>query len=215
MPPLIGLHLPGVFGMFAVLLYGGAALLATRAFTATRRPDEFQMLPQWHAQVWLFAAALFFLCAISRLLGIEEGLRMALRSELQAEQIYAGRREMQSVVASVIIVSMTLSVIFAGWRVQQSGVLARRSLSREVIWAAAACCMMILLIAIRMVSLHALDSLLYRGPRLNWLVDIGATGAVLILAWRYPMELGRAAAKKRRARHSNHASTDELIDRRG
>jgi len=215
MPPQSGLHLPGAIGMVAVLIYVVAALMALRAGVATRRPDPVRTIPQWHGRVWLFAAVLFAACAVSRFLGIEEGLRAVLRGELQVERVYDVRREFQSVLASIIIVALSVAAIFAGWRVQQSGVLARRGLSREVIWAAAACCVMIVLIAIRMVSLHALDMLLYRGPRLNWVVDMGATFAVMVLAWRYPAELGKAAARMRHKRHSDHTGADELIDRRG
>ncbi|MCX7284564.1 MAG: hypothetical protein NTX28_11065 [Novosphingobium sp.] len=200
--------------MVAVLLYAIAAVLAWRARAAARKRAGLLTLPQWHETVWLFAAVLFALCAISRLLGIEEVLRDSMRGELQVERVYNARWEFQSVLASVVIIAVALLVVFAATRVQKSGVLKRRGLSRQVIWAAAACCAMIVLITFRMISLHALDSLLYRGPRLNWVVDVGATVALQLLAWRYAAELGKAKAQMRRTRHSENAGPDELINRR-
>jgi hypothetical protein len=45
------------------------------------------------------------------------------------------------------------------------------------------------LIALRMISLHAVDSLLYGGLRLNWWLDIGLSllvGAAAWIGWKAP-----------------------------
>lgn len=204
------LHLSGLPGLIAVVLYGAAAMLALRAWSVTRGQSGLRHVPDWHGKVWLFAAALFAVCAVSRLLGIEEGWRNALRNELQVERIYAVRREYQAVLASAIIVLVALAAVGASWLARRHGLTRQRGFARDAAWAGVACGTMIVLIALRMVSLHMLDSLLYRGPRLNWVLDIGSTVAVIALAWRYPADLGKAMA---RARHSKRAGANELIDR--
>ena len=65
-----------------------------------------------------------------------------------------------------------------------------------------ACAAMILLILLRLVSLHMLDALLYRGPRLNWFADIGATLAVAGLARHYHVSLRALSRRSSRSRYS-------------
>lgn len=178
-----------LLGLVAAALYAATAMLTLRAAMKARPA------PVWHRTVWLVAVGLFTACALSRLFGLEEGLRLLLRGELREEHIYSARREYQSVIASVIIVVATLAAFVGAVTVFRSGVLKSGGRSRIVLAAGLACAGMALLIVVRVVSLHALDVLIYRGPRLNWIVDIGTTGAVGVLAWLYVSRQGRSTRR--------------------
>lgn len=175
-----------LLGLAAAALYAVTAMLALLAAMKAKPA------PVWHRTVWLVAAGLFTACALSRLFGLEEGLRLLLRGELRDEHIYSARREYQSVIASVIIVVASLAAFVGAATVFRSGVLKSGGLSRIALAAGFACATMALLILVRVVSLHALDVLIYRGPRLNWIVDIGTTVAVGTLAWLYAARMGRS-----------------------
>jgi hypothetical protein len=170
---------------------GAAALYIVTAGLAVRAAINARTAPAWHRTVWLVAVGLFVSCALSRLFGLEEGLRLLLRGELREEHIYSARREYQSVIASVIIVVASLAAFVGAATAFRSGVLKSGGLSRIALATAIACATMALLIVVRVVSLHALDVLIYRGPRLNWIVDIGTTVAVGALAWLYVAREGR------------------------
>lgn len=196
------LHGPGLLGAFASLLYLLAVVLAFRTMLAARDGQSSIGLPRWHARVWLVASALFLVCAVSRQFGLEEALRASIRGELQVGQVYETRRDYQSVFASVIIVVAT-GVCTAGFvALVRSGLMRRKGLSRTTVLAGLACAAMILLILLRLVSLHMLDAVLYRGPRLNWFADIGATLAVAGLARHYHVSLRALSRRSSRSRHS-------------
>ncbi|HQS96773.1 MAG: hypothetical protein B7X90_07030 [Novosphingobium sp. 17-62-19] len=171
-----------LLGLAAAALYAITAIMAARAAKAAQPGPR---VPPWHRTVWLAAILLFTACAFSRIFGLEEGLRLLLRGELRDENIYSTRREYQSVIASAIIIAAALAAFFGAAKVVSSGVLKSGGRSRVALAAGMACAVMALLIVVRVVSLHALDVLIYRGPRLNWIVDIGATAAVGALAWTY------------------------------
>lgn len=193
---------PGLFGTFASLLYLVAALLAFRTMLASRDAQASIGLPRWQARVWLAASGLFFVCAISRQFGLEEAFRVSLRGELRSDQLYEIRRDYQSVFASAIILTATAISTAVIAALVRSGLMRRRGLSRTTILAVIACAAMLLLILVRLVSLHLLDSLLYRGPRLNWFVDIGTTLAVIGLARHYHVSLKAFSRRTRRSQLS-------------
>ena len=181
-----------LLGLVAALFYAVTAILAARAAMIARSSAD---AAQWHQRVWLVAVVLFVVCALSRLFGLEEGLRLMLRGELREERIYDVRREYQAAIASAIIIVAGLATFAGAARVIASGVLRAGGRTRIALAAGCACAAMALLIVIRIVSLHMLDVLIYRGPRLNWIVDIGSTVIVGTLAWLY---VSRARHPKRR-----------------
>lgn len=174
-----------LLGLVAAAFYMVTAILALRAARAAHSA------PNWHRTVWIVAIALFAGCVASRLFGIEESLRQLLRGELRDEHVYAERREYQALIASGIIVAAGIASVIGAAKVISSGVLRSSGLSRIALTAGMACAAMGLLIVVRVVSLHMLDVLLYRGPRLNWIVDIGATVMTGALAWLYTARAGR------------------------
>lgn len=177
-----------LLGLVAAGFYIVTAVLALRA---ARSAQSAQAVPGWHRMVWLIGCVLFVACAVSRLFGIEEALRQLLRGELRDEHLYAERREYQAAIASGIIIAAGIASVVGAAKLFRSGVLRSSGLSRIALMAGLACAGMALLIVVRVVSLHMLDVLLYRGPRLNWIIDIGATVMTGALAWLYAAQAGR------------------------
>ncbi|MBF9150794.1 hypothetical protein [Novosphingobium jiangmenense] len=195
----------GILGGIAVMLYLVAALSALRSMLAAREATAGMGLPQWHARVWLFAGVLFLLLAVSRQLGLEEALRAAMRGELRAERAYDDRWDIQSITAAILVVVASLSAMAGAVWTWRSGILQRPGLSRITLLAVISCGAMLMLVALRMVSMHIIDSVLYRGPRLNWIVDIGSTLAVLGLSRHYLVSLRTRARQGGRRKHSDLA----------
>ncbi|WP_298282183.1 hypothetical protein [Novosphingobium sp.] len=183
----------------AVILYLVAATLAFWAALAAiekaggkaDRKTGCVRAPAWHGRMWLIIAALFVALAISRQFGIEEALRIWLRGGLQADGVYQQRREYQAILASLIIVITSLGAMGGFALMVKGGMLRRSGPSRIVVFAILAACTMVMLVILRLVSLHMLDVLLFRGPRLNWLLDIGSTFVVGGASVRYVQVLAR------------------------
>ena len=192
----------GVLGGIAVMFYLVASLSALRSMLAAREAVAGMRLPHWHARVWLFAGVLFLVLAASRQLGLEESLRTAMRGELRAEHAYDERWDLQSVTAALLVVIASLSALAGAVWTWRSGILGRPGLSRIALLAVISCGVMLMLVALRMVSIHVIDSALYRGPRLNWIVDIGSTFAVLGLSRYYLVSLRTRARQGGRHKHS-------------
>lgn len=130
----------------------------------------------------MLVAGLFFALAVMRFFAIEDILRNDFRALLYSEGAYEERRRLQGPLIAVLIASA--SVIAAVW----FGRLIRAARGRRDLAALAAlgCGLgMIMLVALRLVSLHSLDLLLYGPLKINWLADIGLTGATLVSALVY------------------------------
>lgn len=160
-----------------------SALWASRAAHSCRMPRA----EQWH---WLAVAAAFVLLIAVRQFGVEELLRDSLRQTLRAEGIYGVRREFQRPLTAIIIVvgagfGLVAVLRFPGWS----------SRTRLAVWCARwATLGYIPLYCLRIVSLHATDVLLYRGPlRLNWLIDGGLAAVAGIAALAYALRLRQKA----------------------
>lgn len=185
-------QISGLLALIAVIFYFAVAVLCCRAWLAARSGRDSIRPPAFHNRVWLVAGVVFFAAAISRYFGIEDDLRIWLRGGLQAEHLYKERRDFQSVIASLVIVAAALAGVGGFALMLRSGVLQRKGPSRITAIAGLACAGMVLLILLRLVSLHMMDLLLFRGPRLNWFIDIGAT---LITGW---MAIAYVPALRRR-----------------
>lgn len=136
----------------------------------------------WHLRIWMILAVLFVVLAIFRVFAIEEILREYWRFELHLKGTYEERRDFQRpIVAAIIIVGATT----AGWwifRVARN-IRGRRNIAITVAKVSGAA--MAVLLALRLISLHAIDALLYGPAKLNWIVDIGASLLVLGSALAY------------------------------
>ncbi|NJO13723.1 MAG: hypothetical protein HC870_00155 [Rhizobiales bacterium] len=132
--------------------------------------------PQRHWLIWAGVALVFAALVASRVMGIEEHLRDLLREGLRADQIYSERRSFQRPLAAAALAAGALFAGFMLWR-ETRAVKGRRNLALLVAMGSAM--VMVLLIVLRIISLHQVDSLLYGPLKLNWVIDLGTTALVL------------------------------------
>ncbi len=105
-----------------------------------------------------------------------------LRELIRHEDRYSERRSFQKpLVAALLLIGAGTAVVFI-YRARQ---LAKGRRDVAVLMAVAGGGMMAGLIAIRIISLSAVDRLLYGPLKLNWVLDIGSTIAVLAAAGYY------------------------------
>jgi len=138
--------------------------------------------PKWHRIAWFALAILFAVMAGSRILGVEEMIRDTLRTAMREEGRYADRRQIQAVVVSTAILSIAAVAAFWAWR---TGRHLRGRRNQTIIVAMAAGASLVVLMSLRIVSLHAIDRLLYGPIKLNWVADVGASLVVAIAAIVY------------------------------
>ena len=121
-------------------------------------------------------------------------LRADLRDWLQAEGLADDRRAIQGpIIAVSIALFAAIGMIALYWVAQR--ISGRRNIAVAIVWGA--CGVMVATIAMRTVSLHALDRLLYGPLKLNWVGDIGASLGVLAAAIFYiGIVSGRIGARR-------------------
>ena len=165
-------------------LYGAVALLCLWAggVCALRSSGRKQ------AAGWIAVAAWFALMIVLRLGDVEETARQALRLWFRSRDAYDDRQRLQLPLALATLIGAALLAVIArrGWRAS-AGDTARKLLHIALVAAAG----FLPLYALRIVSLHITDTLLYSGPvRLNWLADGGLTllagAAAYIRAFHLP-----------------------------
>lgn len=187
--------------LFSVLAAGLYALAGAMSLRAWLTPSGGSKRP--NRGFWFVLAAFFAFLAVSRLFGIEAGLTAGLRSELKAQMLYRGRAEIQGIIASVVIVTASAIIAVWLWRRTRTPWRAIAPADRYRMAAEVACGAIVCLVMLRVVSLHMVDSVLYRGPHLNWVVDIGATLAVIVCSIGYTRANGRASQAAGRDKPAN------------
>ncbi len=135
-----------------------------------------QTRPYWQRRAWLFLTALFLTLLVSRIFGLEEFARDVLRQNLRAGGNYAARRDVQGIIAGIVIMLSAGASALA--LVKAKGRIRGRSDTAAALALAAGTAMMFL-VAVRLISLHALDWFLYGPLKLNWIGDIGLSATVL------------------------------------
>jgi hypothetical protein len=169
---------PSMLSFVAAALYAVIVVACGIAAGVSRRLRQ----PSRHWRVWVSIALVFAALAAFRLTGIEDVLREALRDWLRADAAYAGRRAFQRPLAAAALGGISLLAAFMLWRDYRT-VKGRRTTALLV--AKGCALVMALLIVLRIVSLHQVDSLLYGPLKLNWVIDIGVSGLVLVSAALY------------------------------
>lgn len=140
-------------------------------------------------------AALFSILVASRLFNIEETLRADLRSWLRSADMIDNRRVVQGwIIAACIAGFAGLGLLATYWTKRQ--ISGRRNIAVAI--AAGGSGIMVVTIALRTISLHAMDRLLYGPLKLNWVGDIGASVAVLCAAAYYIWLIRQMATARRR-----------------
>lgn len=164
-PSFLSLAAAGLY-IFVVM----ACAAATGSASKTRQAP-------WHMWTWALLGVLFVILIAMRVTGTEEALRDASRAALRSEGTYEMRRETQSAVVAIIIMAGGVTAFYLFYRAV-TGSLRRRDVTVKL--AMAAGLGMVGLVALRMISLHAIDRLLYGALKLNWVIDVGA--AIMIMA---------------------------------
>lgn len=136
----------------------------------------------WHLIAWGVIAGLFIWLALVRIYGLEDLLRGDLRMMLYAERTYEERRTLQKPLFALVFVIAAAMVggltYFLAKRVK-----GRRNVA--VLLAIGCSGGLIFLAALRLVSLHSVDALLYGPFKINWFADLGMTIVVFACAVRY------------------------------
>ena len=143
--------------------------------------DKFRQLPS-HRLIWLLVAALFAVLMISRLFAIEEAVRDNLRTAMRASGSYRERRELQAPVMAAVLAT---AAAVGGFLIYRWGAKLRGRRNYMVFISVLAAFAMLLLIVMRLTSLHMVDALLYGAFKLNWVIDVGASLAVMAAAINY------------------------------
>ena len=159
---------------YGVVVFG--CLLALAAALARRQI-------RWHVAAWTALALLFAVLAVMRIFAIEEWLREELRLLLRFEGAYDERRAVQGPVFAILFVSAAAIGGYWTYHVSRS-IRGRRNIAAMI--AIASGCTLVFLMMLRIVSLHSVDALLYGPLKLNWIIDLGTSAAVLtssVLYW--------------------------------
>lgn len=179
--------------IYAYVIAAIPCLIAALATLRTRRSAT-------DALIWLAAMGLLLAMSAARANGLEDILRETMREAASSGGWYGSRRNAQVLAITAVLVL----VLAAGswWALRGKRNARRGSLSIRFVRAALiAMLAFAALYALRIVSMHAVDQLLYAGPvRLNWVLDAGLTASIAIAAllyirhcWRYS---GRRGAHK-------------------
>lgn len=124
---------------------------------------------------WLAIASGFVLLALSRIFVFEDRLDDRLRDIARQSDIYEGRVAWQAPLSVLAIVGLAfLFAMLARTLTIASGDPHRRARAIALLAGLA----MIGLIALRIISFHPIDALLYGTLRLNWWLDIGLSAIV-------------------------------------
>ena len=168
---------PTALSLAAAVIYICVSVLCVLAWTNTR--DGAAKASQFRSG-WLAVAGLFVFLAINRILVIEDRFDNFLRQLARESGAYEGRTAWQGPlsVAAILLVLLVVPVLARTWR-RSRGDKRRQALGIAQLAAFA----MLGLIALRLISFHPIDSLLYGGLRLNWWLDIGLTFLVGSAAW--------------------------------
>lgn len=164
-------------GIAAYVLVMLVSLYAYLQGRGSSRPDS-------ELRTWLGCCAFYGALAVVRLANFEEILRHRLRMQLQAEGLFADRRGVQTALA-VFLICLFTALCFAAWRHFER---IRHSKGRRLSFLAQlAMAGFALLYLLRVLSLHAMDRILYGGGtlRINWLAEGGLIAAAISAAFFY------------------------------
>lgn len=173
---------PSLLSLAGTAVYLGVATICLISLLRAQKAGR----PGRERWIWAVAIACFAMLAVMRIFGIEEWLRDMLRSVLVQDGAYAERRDIQGPITAIAILG-SFAVLFA-----MSGIWRRTKSRLDVAmkWARLGLAAMAALVALRIISFHPVDTLLYKGPHLNWVIDLGASLAVALAAFRYAQLLG-------------------------
>jgi hypothetical protein len=169
---------PSSLSLVAAAFYGAVVVSCVLALAAAR--DRRQI--RWHVTGWSVLAMLFIILAAMRLFAVEDILRDGLRELLRAEGTYDSRRALQGPIFATLFVIAAAMGGFWFFHVSRT-IRGRRNIAAML--AIASGCSLLFLLMVRIVSLHAMDELLYGPLKLNWVIDLGSSAVVLAAGFYY------------------------------
>ena len=169
-PSILSLIAAGLY--LVVLAACVAGSLAARKF---RQPAD-------HWRTWAIVAIGFLALALVRIAGFEEAAREALREMLALEGTYESRRSFQRPLAAGLLAIISAAVALGLLR---QWYLARGRRNVAVVVGLAGLAVMVMMVGLRIISLHQLDTLLYGPLKLNWIIDLSTSVTVLGAAVMY------------------------------
>lgn len=136
----------------------------------------------WHGWLWAIVALVFITLALMQVCAVEEWMSADLRSMLRRGGVYMDRGYIQKpLVAFLLLIALGLAAGLVCFLAKGAG----RRCDIAAIGGLGCTGAMILLAAIRLVSLHSTDALLFGPLRLNWFIDFGLSVAALACVLRY------------------------------
>ncbi|WP_120077449.1 hypothetical protein [Aurantiacibacter odishensis] len=157
-----------------------AALCCIAAYCARKT-----LSPQHRSLRWGIVSAAFIALAAIRFFAVEEIVRRSLRQALRQSQLYADRAEVQGPLLVAAAIALFIMGMAAWHHISRT-----HGPQRYLAVAEMAALAFAPLFALRLLSLHSVDQLLYYGPvKGNWLIDAGLTLLVAgcaLLALRTP-----------------------------
>jgi len=169
---------PSLLSLTAAALYILVALSCMAAGTSAAARRQ----PSSAATQWWLIALLFLAMALARYFDIEHALRQDMRGVLLADGAYEMRREYQRPAAALVVVLGSALAFWLAYKIAQ-GIGSGRVLAVRA--ARMAALSLVVLVVLRIVSLHPVDGLLYGPMKLNWIIDIGASMAIMAAAVYY------------------------------
>lgn len=153
--------------VYALVVFAcGAAALAARA----------RGRPARQTAGWLACAAAFAALAMVRLLDVEDRAREVLRRVIRGAGSYEERAFLQLPLVVLTLAGGLVMLLFAYRLLHRRNADRGRTLVCAALVAVAA---FVPLYALRTISWHPVDSVLYSGPvRLNWILDLGLSALV-------------------------------------
>lgn len=167
-------------GLYAIV----ALMCGAAAFQSIRNKQS-----AVRSAIWFSFGVLFIVLIAMRLLETEDALREIIREMSRQSKNYGDRRTLQEPVTAALI---ALFGVAAFAFVYHAARTTRSRRERAIIAALAGSSAMLVLIFLRLISLHFVDELLYGALKLNWVLDVGtsvlvgAAAAYYIRALRQP-----------------------------
>lgn len=169
---------PSILSLGAAGLYLAVLCVCVMAAFSARRYRQ----PFANVRTWALIAMIFGALALMRIENTEELLRNLLREEIRQVGAYDGRRAAQRLMVGGVLSIFAGLFLWSLWRQWRAG-HGRRNMA--LFAALASVGAMLFLIALRIVSLHQTDYVLYGPAKLNWIIDIGSSLTVLAAAGFY------------------------------
>lgn len=127
----------------------------------------------------------FAVLILIRLLNVEQRVSDYMRDIARIENVYDERRSVQNILVVLIIIMICVVAFILRHRMMKHGNI--HPAMKMILISRFAVAAMIVLILMRMISLHMIDALLYRGGplRMNYILDFAATSLIAWSAWNY------------------------------